>query len=142
MPAATCAASSTVSALALLASVSCIPCRRSANSCRSSVAMIVSIEVPSTRQWCLSNAPQRYSSMPTLSAVCPPMLTMQPSGRSLRSTSSQTCRCNQLVLAHTRTGQTPKAGRLCYFPVTTESGLCATTLHYNVTLTWQVMGRK
>ena len=57
---------------------------------RSSVAMMVSMDVPSTLQLYFSNTPARHSSMPTLSAVCPPMLTMMPSGRSLAMISSTT----------------------------------------------------
>ena len=67
--------------------ISCSFCEKIS---RSSVAMMVSMGVPSTLQLYFSNTPARHNAMPTLSAVCPPMLTMMPSGRSLAMISSTT----------------------------------------------------
>ena len=55
---------------------------------RSSVAMTVSIDVPSTETPCFFNTPEWSSSMPQLSAVWPPMLMRTASGFSLAMTDS------------------------------------------------------
>ena len=73
------------------ASLSLIACSFCENISLSSVAMMVSIEVPSTLQLYFSNTPAFHNSIPTLSAVCPPILTMTPSGLSLAMISSTTC---------------------------------------------------
>mmetsp|Transcript_36794 Transcript_36794/g.49753 ORF Transcript_36794/g.49753 Transcript_36794/m.49753 type:complete len:272 (-) Transcript_36794:1415-2230(-) len=67
---------------------SSISCSLSENICRSSVAMIVSTEVPRTLTPYFSKMPVASSSTPQFSAVCPPMEMMIPSGFSRLMTSS------------------------------------------------------